>query len=207
MSWHEKRFTQDPRKAHVSCANCLRDMWLPPSKVEMYRSCSAECGAKVRGAARRARERGCETCGALFIPRKYQVDHGGGRYCSQACNEAAHSSLMTPEAKTKAKAVMAEMRGRGEIDMAKGPRNPNWNGGVYRGNGYILLRQGDRYVPEHRLVMEEHLGRRLRDDEVVHHINHDKTDNRIENLQVMSRAEHINEHRADLIEGLRRAGK
>mgnify|MGYP000491684111 CR=1 FL=1 len=114
---------------------------------------------------------------------------------------------MTYEAKAKAKAVMAEMRAAGMINMPKGEQNHRWAGGVSRANGYINLRKGARYIPEHRLVMEEHLGRRLRTDEVVHHINHDKTDNRIENLQVMSRAEHIDEHRDDLVAGLRRAGK
>lgn len=43
---------------------------------------------------------------------------------------------------------------------------------------------------EHRYIMEQHLGRKLCTNEVVHHINGDARDNRIENLQVMSRSEH-----------------
>jgi hypothetical protein len=42
--------------------------------------------------------------------------------------------------------------------------------------------------------MEQHLGRRLAFNEVVHHINHDGWDNRIENLVVMTRAEHNRLH-------------
>jgi len=42
----------------------------------------------------------------------------------------------------------------------------------------------------HRVLMEEHVGRLLRKDEVVHHRNGLKTDNRMENLELMGEAQH-----------------
>jgi hypothetical protein len=46
--------------------------------------------------------------------------------------------------------------------------------------------------------MEEHLGRKLNSNEIVHHIDGNKANNDISNLQIVTRAEHINIHRDEL---------
>lgn len=82
--------------------------------------------------------------------------------------------------------------------------NPNWQGGrSVASNGYVLIKVGvdhhladvRGYAYEHRLVAEQKAGRRIEPGEHVHHINGDKVDNRPENLEILTVAEHCKRHR------------
>jgi len=140
-----------------------------------------------------------------FEARDWQIKNGIGKYCSQKCsNEGSVGRKLTKKQRLKiGLAIKNSPVFRKSI--RRGRENPCFKEVIYNdGYRYISDKEGNK-VAEHRLVAEKKIGRPLKAWEVVHHIDKDKLNNSPDNLEVLSRAEHILTHREDLDAGITRS--
>jgi hypothetical protein len=85
-------------------------------------------------------------------------------------------------------------KGRFKKGEHLGKAHPNYKGGSISKSGYRMICDNGKQVYEHRFVMEKYIGRKLLSKENVHHKNHIKTDNRIENLEILNNISHLKLH-------------
>ena len=189
------------------CEHCGNEFITFPNRIKKGngRYCSKECHLKAKQTVIEERKQECVVCGSSFIPRQIQLTNGQGKFCSIDCRITGQKSELryqygfkdvpvTEETIAKANATK---KANGTLRKEK---HPFWKGGKAISQGYVLIMlETGKYRQEHRLVMENHLGRKLKPSEIVHHKNHNKKDNRIENLEIMTRAEHMKEHHADIL--------
>jgi hypothetical protein len=73
--------------------------------------------------------------------------------------------------------------------FTRGLRRPDGSGSIGT-NGYKIIGIDGKRIPEHRYVMEKHLGRKLQTYEDVHHKNLNRADNNLKNLEVRLKSKH-----------------
>jgi hypothetical protein len=78
--------------------------------------------------------------------------------------------------------------------------NPRWR---RNSKGYLRQTRDGKDVLQHRIIMEEYLGRALADHETIHHKNGQRDDNRIENLELWSKAQPYGQRVEDKLEWCR----
>ena len=98
--------------------------------------------------------------------------------------------------KSWSKVMFCSRKCRGEYQSKYliGKKSSNYKGGTVTKRGYISIYISGKRMYEHRHVMEQFLKRKLNVREHVHHINHNKEDNRIENLELIDIQDHSRLH-------------
>ena len=156
----------------------------------------------------------CAICGKPIYRRPHKLKENPRRFCSRQCwavdnRKRDLSHLRDPEViERRRQTILAH------------PELYQYAGGRYiePGKGYVMVRcppefqemaRKNGYVLEHRLVMAQHLGRCLERKEVVHHLNGNLEDNRLENLKLYpSHQEHyIADHAAEIAAENARTGR
>ena len=107
--------------------------------------------------------------------------HQNALYCTTAHQKLNANNPHRPPVRTKPR-----------------PKGAKW----LNSHGYVMIKIDDQnnVMMEHRYVMSQHLGRSLLSTESVHHINGDKTDNHIDNLELWSKSQPAGQRVSDKIE-------
>jgi len=180
-----------------------------PYQLAKRRFCSQKCANAARKGVR-VKEWAtatCQQCGETFETTPAWVRNGRRKYCSALCRGRAN----TGNQNRLGKAHRPESRAKMGTNPPTGERSSQWKGGRFISKGYVYVLARllspevqavvtpmvpkNGYIMEHRAIAATMAGRVLTTDDVVHHVNGVKTDNRPENLIVTPRADHSVEHR------------
>lgn len=175
------------------------------------KTCSATCANALIGAAnagsipldqRKGKTIKCAVCGSSAWKPAAWLRRVATPTCSRECNGALRGAEWAAHAHKGRESWTAESEAALKARMT-GESNPAWKGGLtYRNrkgayahqpikyvrcpDQMLPMARSDGYVMEHRLVVALTVNRPLTRKECVHHINHDATDNRAENLMLFA---------------------
>lgn len=193
-----------------NCKQCNKFRWMLPAIAKAQKYCSNACKGVASKVEKPVREkqskktvyasRPCEQCEGDYTPTTLHQ-----RFCSMGCSGQNRkknkiAAIVEKECEVCRDMFKPRIGSAGRFcswackNNAQGASCSAWRGGrSIKRDGYVLVvakdhpkANRDGYVLEHRLVMEQSIGRYLTPKETVHHINGDKQDNRIENLQLRS---------------------
>jgi len=159
-------------KATFKCQTCSRKCRKRFDSSNTY--CSRICFYKsVSGVDYSPSKPSCQTCSKKVSHSPELLKRNKRHFCSTTC--------------------MGKWNSKNNI----GKNSTRWKGGWIQA-GYKMITIDRIGIFEHRHVMEKKLGRKLKRNEIVHHKNHDRLDNRLKNLELMTKESHQKLHGKDI---------
>lgn len=164
---------QKPRKGdHVDCRVCGKNFYRQPAYIKQGRFlCSRVCNKAWQ--SRNQTEKICPVCGTSFVVRPSETFI---QTCSRDCQVKARTKRATGRMHNGRPVLMTS---DGYLSVYE-PDHPSAN----RHSGRVL---------EHRLIVEQQIGRYLTRDETINHIDHVRSNNAPENLEILSPSDHSRE--------------
>ncbi len=157
------------RSVSINCETCKEEILTTAGVLRQRKSmkfCSTKCMGVGLSKGKNKKIK-CDECGKIFTRLKIRLKSKKRNFCSVTCTRL-HFKVNPPHKAS----------------------------GYWYENGYkILYLGGGKGIKEHIKIMEDSIGRKLNSNEVVHHINGSRADNRINNLQLMTKGEHSSHHR------------
>lgn len=174
----------------LKCLFCSVDLKSKHAK----KFCGRSCAAKYNNTRREINPKCWDHLRTLKICKQCNIPYKKDRkskYCTDSCKN--ESRIIKLRAKSKGLPCKAPWEGAYYyLVLSKDNRNRVY---IYKDSQYII---GTSYA---RYLMSIHLGRLLERDEDVDHINNDKTDDRIENLQILSHLKNCTKHSVEVLKG------
>lgn len=220
MQTHGSQLYCESCRARCSVADCARPLkgrgmchmhyvrMRKHGDVNRSRSVIAKVNALKRGPRTPKITMTCEQCREQFSFNQGLLGKDRAakrRFCSNACYKVAkdpkptfncaYCGTLANRSKSVSFAYNYKQRFCSKVCADDAQRT-----GCVDKNGYRVLTINGASYMEHRLVMEEHLGRKLTSYETVHHVNGLRSDNRIVNLELFSSRHPKGQRVADKIE-------
>jgi hypothetical protein len=191
---------------YVKCKKCDNMIACYKSTIHKKKYCSSECRKKDTMIKAK-----CLNCDKYFLTAISKYNKWGNRAkcCSEKCFRK-HQEVERDKSKIRITykcdncSRMFVSRRAGKIykfcsrkcsyEYQVGDKSKSYKGGTITSQGYKANKVDGKYILEHRTIMEEHIGRKLKAREQVHHLDGNKLNNCIDNLDIIDIVEHGRMH-------------